>query len=212
MEKSALIFDLDGTLIDSMPAWEDIDCEFLAENNIERPDWLTEIMKTLSFVQSADYFIEKFNLPLTRQQVMQRIRELVDKKYRFEIQLKPFVIDFLKIQHKKGVKMCVATATHKELATVALERLGIAQYFKFILTCQDVGCGKDEPDIYLKAVELLGTEIQETAIFEDALHCIKTAFSVGFYIVGIYDKSSDAESIEIRKYCNKYIESFEELV
>lgn len=208
----AIIFDLDGTLLDSMPAWGNIDIEFLAENNILPPQGLSDIMKTLSFTESAQYFVDAFNLSISSQQVMDRIREMVDEKYRYVIELKPYVHDFLKLQALLGVKMCIASATHHELAEIALKRLEIYDCFEFVLTCADVGYGKENPEIYLRAAEKLGFPIEDVTVFEDALHCVKTAKAVGFPVVGIYDKSAHNDAVEIQKYCDKYILGYDELL
>lgn len=212
MQFNAIIFDLDGTLLDSMPAWENVDNEFLAENNIVPPEGLSEIMKTLGFTESAIYFVEEFDLPYTPEQVMARIRELVDEKYRYTIEMKPDVLAFLEQQARKGTKMCVASATHRELAELALKRLKADRFFEFLLTNAEVGCGKDKPDIYLRAAERLGASPGETAVFEDALHCVRTAKSAGFYVVGIYDRSAQRDAEEIKKICDRYILGFHELL
>lgn len=207
-----IIFDLDGTILDSMPAWENIDREFLAEYDIEAPPELGEIMKTLGFVESAGYLVKAFNLPVKADAVMQRIRELVDRKYRYEIGLKPFMEEFLAEQKSLDTTLCIATATYLPLAQIALERLGIAHYFKFVISCAEVGSGKDEPEIYLTAAKRLGLPIDEITVFEDALHCIKTAKAAGFCVVAVYDKSSKYDKVQILEHCDKYIESYEELL
>lgn len=212
MTAESIIFDLDGTLLDSMTMWSDVDHNFLAENGITPPEGLADILKTLSFTDSAQFFVDEFHLPMTAEQVMDRIRGLVEHKYRYEVGLKPFVKEFLEEQRSRGVKMCIATANHIGLTELALKRLGILEYFEFILSCADVGKGKEEPDIFLKAAETLGTLPENTAVIEDSLHSVKTAERAGFYTVGVFDELSRNDAEEMKEICSEYVMSFEELI
>ncbi|MEG0614528.1 MAG: HAD family phosphatase [Oscillospiraceae bacterium] len=212
MNYKALIFDLDGTILDSMPVWVDVDVEFMANHDITPTMEIFNKMKTLGFVESAEYYVEKFNLPMTAQEVMWEIKSIVQHKYRYEVGLKPRVEEFLKQSFDSGIKLCVATATNRELAEISLKRLGIMKYFSFILTGEDVGRGKDSPEIYIRAAELMGFPICDVAVFEDAFHGIKTAKNAGFYVVAVYDKVAENDLAEIEKYCDKFIYNYEELL
>jgi HAD superfamily hydrolase (TIGR01509 family) len=127
-----------------------------------------------------------------------------------KIPLKTAVLPFLDRLYRNNVKMCIATATERELAKAALERLSAAKYFDFILTCTEAGMGKDTPEFFLKALELLNTPRHETIVFEDALHAIKSAKAAGFLVVAVYDKSSYEEQEEIKSIADIYLNSFED--
>lgn len=211
MNTKAAIFDLDGTLLDSMPAWDSIGAEFLVLQGIEPPGDLNETLKTLSFAQSAQYFIEAFNVELSVAEIIASINSMVEDKYRYSIKLKPIVKQFLEKLKSEHVQLCIATATEKSLAEQALKRLGVLHFFDFIITCGEVGCGKDNAAIYLKAAEKLGYASSEIVVFEDALYCIKTAKAAGFYVVGVYDRSSQSDFEEIKRTSDCTILSFEEM-
>ena len=170
----SVIFDLDGTLIDSMPVWYNVDRIFLAENGIEAPADISEKVKKMSIEDSSAYFIERFNLSHSQQYVIDRIEQIVADQYAYEVPLKPYAMDFLDYLEIHKIPCCIATSTYPSLAMSALERLGINERFEFIL-------------------EKLGTLPSETAVFEDSLHCIETASQAGFYTVALYDESSADE-------------------
>jgi len=212
MKFKGAIFDLDGTLIDSMTVWENIGAEFLLSHGITPPKNIKAILKPMSFYQSAKYFMEEYKISYTPEEIMDRVYEHVADKYREMIPLKEAVQEYLAKLNQKGIKMCVATASNKELATEALRRLGVLDYFEFIITCDEIGSGKDEPTIYLEAARLLQIDKNEICVFEDAFYCAKTAKDAGFNVVGIYDESSKTDSEVLRELCNHFIMSFKELL
>ena len=186
-EFKGVIFDLDGTLLDSMRVWENVDRDFLREQNrVYEPD-VSQAVKKMTVKTSAEYFKKRFELELTCEEIIDRIEEMVSEKYRYSIPLKAGAYETVKRLYEKGVKMCVATATYNSLADAALKRLKIYDMLEFVLTCQDVGAGKDDPIVFVKAAERLGTGIAETLVVEDSLHCIETAKKAGFFTAAVYD-------------------------
>ena len=189
----SVIFDLDGTLLDSMMVWVNVDRDFLEENGkVYTPD-VSEAVKKMTVTDSANYFRTRFDLDMTTDEIIDRIESMVSEKYRYTLPLKDGAFEAVKALHDGGIKMCVATATYNSLADAALKRLKIYDMLEFVITCHDAGAGKESPDIFLKAADMLGTLPEETAVAEDSLHCLQTAADAGFFTVGVYDHFSAHE-------------------
>jgi len=210
MKFKGAIFDLDGTLLDSMPFWENLGSEYLKAKGINPPKNINEILKTMSLNQAAEYLKKEYFISGSEDEIIKEFIGLIESQYRLKVPLKTAVLPFLHRLYKENVRMCIATATDHELAKAALDRLNAAKYFDFIFTCSESGMGKDTPEFFLKALELLDTTIHETIVFEDALHAIKSAKAAGLSVVAVYDKSSCKEQKEIKSIANFYLNSFED--
>jgi len=210
MSIKGFIFDLDGTLLDSMKIWHNAGSDYLAGQRVENiPEDLREIIKAMSLLQSAQYFIREFRLPYSEQEVMDGINEMIENKYRLEVLPKEGVTEFL--ENHKHMRMCIATATDKHLVEYALERLGIARYFDFIITSTEVGSSKENPDIFFKAAERMNLKQEEVIIFEDAVHAIRSAKEAGFRVVAVADEYSLADEEQIRQLADQFVKRLSEL-
>lgn len=212
MEGQYAIFDLDGTLLDSMPVWKNLGKNYLLSRGVKPPENLLNILKTQTLEESADYFRKYLGLSGTVEEILNGIHEMITREYAETIQAKPFVRDYLEKLHTYGQKFCVATATPAKLAVLALKRLGLLQYFSFVLDCGEAGSGKNSPDIYLQAANRLGAPMEACTVYEDALHAIKTAKTAGFYVIGVQDVSASQDEAEIELLCDRYIRSYQELL
>lgn len=200
---------MDGTLIDSMPAWEKLGEEYLTQNGIKVPESLNEIINAMSLTESANYFRREFGIKASVKKIISDINKLIEDKYRYEIPLKPYVNEYLSSLKREGVTMCIATATPLELAEAALKRLKVLQYFSCIVCCDEVGAGKTKPDVYYFAIKKMGANIEDTMVYEDADYAMKTAKEAGFYTIGVYDEAAGREKEEMKLLCDEYIDSFE---
>ena len=191
MDKRFAIFDMDGTLVDSMVYWKHLATEYLEHKRVQdiSPNILERI-KPMTMTESAALFIEEYGLSGTAESIAAEMNAMMDEHYRQDIPLKPGVQIYLEALHHKGVTMCVASATADELMDACLTRLGVAHYFSFLLSCETVGAGKNRPDVYLEAAKRLGAQPADIAVYEDALYAAETAKSAGFYTVAVRDDSN----------------------
>lgn len=208
MKMEAAIFDLDGTLLDSMPIWQGLGENYLLQKKLKPAPGLQDALKTMSLPQAAQHFQSAYGLREDEETIIGEIETLIADLYRYEIPLKAGAAEYLQTLQERNVKMCIATATERNLAESALERLGIRKYFSTILTSSEVKAGKEDPLIYQRAFEQLGAPFVQTVVFEDALHAIKTAAAAGFRVVGVHDETAAQDRERIKALTEQYIYSF----
>jgi len=206
------IFDLDGTLLDSMGIWAQLDRRFLAKRGIALPDDYVEKVTPMNYREAAAYTIARFSLPETADEIIREWVEMSAQAYRFEIMLKPLAEEYLRQLKRQGVKLAVATAQKPELYEPALKRNGIFDLFHAFANLGEVERGKGFPDIYFLAARRLGLPAQDCVVFEDISAGIRGAKSGGFQTCGVYDSYSDYEKGTIVQEADKYIENFGELL
>ncbi|MBK5243682.1 MAG: HAD family phosphatase [Eubacteriaceae bacterium] len=210
MKIKGAIFDFDGTLLDSMGIWLDLGERYLKWKGLTPASNLYEHLKSLSLLEAAQYFQKEYGLLISEKTIIGEINTLMENDYRNTLLLKDSAEGFLRKLKNAKVKMVIATAIERPLVEAALNRLKIADYFCGIITCSEAGFGKDSPKIFSKALELLDTSKNETVVFEDALHAIQTAKSVGFLVAAVYDKSAEIDEEEIKSAADWYLNSFDE--
>lgn len=202
------IFDLDGTLVDSMGVWHRIDDEFLGRRGFPADESYKQAVKTMKYETAAHYTIERYGLSETPEEVMAEWDSMALHEYRYNIKCKPGAAEFLNELKKRGIKIALATVSHRALLEAVLKGNDIFELFDVLTDVSQVSRGKEEPDLYWFAAKQMELEPEECIVFEDVLLGIDSAKRGGFYTCGVKDHSSYAEELEIRRLADCFVENF----
>ncbi len=212
-EFKGAIFDMDGTLLDSMPVWKRLTQGYLAQFGLHITDQDYAATEGFSQPQVAQYFADRYpNLPVDAQGIMDGMDELITARYEAIAKPKDGVLEFLEGLRRRGIKMAIATLTARRHAEKALRDRGMLDYFEFMLTIEDIGVSKREPDIYLQSAARMGLMPDACIVFEDAPYACTTAKRAGFRVCGMVEPAYAAGEEELRAASDFVIEhSFDEL-
>lgn len=206
------IFDLDGTLIDSMYVWRKIDVDFLAERGFEVPADYEQAIKTMHFETAAEYTISRFNLNESVDEIVSVWLNMAVDEYMHNVKLKDGAKELLEKFKNDNIKIGIATSSKPFLTEPALKNNGVYDYFDAVCCTSQVGKDKRHPDIYLFTAKKLGVRPEECIVFEDIVDGINGAKFAGMKTVAVYDKHSENDSDKLKKLADKYILSFKELL
>lgn len=202
------IFDCDGTLFDSMYLYRDFVSQYLTRRGLVPEEGIEDTIRYMSMLEAAEYVRGVYGLPETAEEIIEDCNRVLENAYFHEIQPRPGVRELLIQLHSRGVPMCIATATDRYLVEGALERLGMDGYFCGVTTCGEAGAGKERPDVFLRALEILKTPAQATWVFEDARHAVITAKKCGFPVCAVFDEDERDHAGEIKALSDIYLKSF----
>ena len=206
-----VIFDVDGTLFDSMGAWHDSGYNVLKSIGIDADKGIGDIFFSMTMDEVIDYMQEKFPVNKSREFLRKGIHDQVEYAYRNEIELKPGVMRILDWIRDQKIPATIATSTDRFLIEIGLERLGIEKYFDGIYTATEVSKSKNHPDIFQLAMDKMGTKPGETWLFEDGLYSMITAKAYGMPVVGVYDKVSHDDQEAIKQVADIYLKDLRDL-
>ena len=204
----AVIFDMDGSLVDSMWMWHEIDIEYLGRFGIELPPDLQSKIEGMSFHETAVYFKENFSIPDSLEEIKRTWNEMAWDKYTHEVPLKPGIPEFLQGCRERGIKLGIATSNSRELVEniAAVHRL--KDYFTCIVTGCDVERGKPFPDIYFAAADGLGVACERCLVFEDIIPGIRAGKSAGMKVCAVEDDYSVPARDAKKELADYYIEDY----
>ncbi|MBQ6824324.1 MAG: HAD family phosphatase [Clostridia bacterium] len=202
------IFDMDGTLINSIIYW-DIFWKELGERYLHQPNFypprdLELQVRTCLFTDVIRILKETYQIEASHQEMLDHFNQLLYDFYRDTVEVKEGVLPFLEHLKEQNIPICVASATARDMLELVVKARGLDRYFSIVLTCADLGVGKDRPDIYQLALDTLGTPKETTWVFEDSLLALTTAHQFGLKTVGVYDAGEPRQK-ELKATADLYI-------
>ena len=206
--KKAVIFDLDGTLVDSMWMWKAIDIEYLGRYGFDLPPTLQKDIEGMSFSETAVYFKETFQIPESLDEIKVTWNQMAYDKYTKEVSLKKGAMEFLVHCKVNDIKIGIATSNSRELVEATLEALGIRDYFGCVMTSCDVAKGKPAPDVYLETAKILGVEPSKCLVFEDIEMGILAGKNAGMEVCAVEDEFSMNQTETKKKLADYYIKDY----
>lgn len=206
-----VLFDLDGTLVDSMWMWKSIDIEYLGQFHISLPEDLQEAIEGKSFSETALYFKERFSIPQSLEEIKEEWNRMAWEKYEREVSIKPGALEFLKDLKARGIKMAIATSNSRAIAEMVTEVHGIRDLFGTIVTGCEVAFGKPYPDVFLKAAGELKVEPEHCLVFEDIPNGILAGKKAGMKVCAVEDDYSRNLSEKKRKMADYYIKTYDDI-
>ena len=208
----AVLFDLDGTLVDSMWMWEEIDIEYLGGLGYDLPSDLQKTIEGMSFSETAVYFKENFKISESLDEIKQIWTDMALDKYSHQVDYKPGAVKFLQELRRRGIKTGICTSNGKELVDAVMNALQMAPYIDCVMTACEVQHGKPSPDIYLAVAEKLQVEPSHCLVFEDIPKGIEAGINANMRVCAMEDAASLEQSDTIRNLAHYYIRSFEQVL
>ena len=192
MKIKGAIFDMDGTLVDSLMFWNimwgEIGKVFLDNPNFKPSETVDKQVRTMILSDVADHIVKACNLPIDQTAFLKFLRDRIEVFYRHDVKAKTGAVELLEALKEKGIPLCLASASGMHDLKIALESCGLTDYFDVVLSCADIGVGKDKPDIYKLALDRMGLSAEEVCVFEDSFVALETAEALGCQTVGVFDQ------------------------
>lgn len=206
--KEAIIFDLDGTLIDSMWVWSDVDVKYLQKFGVDVPKDLHEAIEGMSFVEGAKLFKERFGIPDTIEEIIEEWNQMAFQTYVEDVPMKSGAFDFVKKIRGMGMKTAIATSNSTRLVEAVLKVHGLQDDFDAIVTADEVPEGKPNPQIYLEAAKRIGVEPAKCLVFEDICNGILAGKRAGMEVCAVRDTFSEYQWDKKKEMADYYIEDY----
>lgn len=206
------LFDMDGTLVDSMGVWEYAPAGALKKLGIEPDEEAFNVFREKGYSETAKYLVKKYSLEISDHEFMTLMDETVIPFYHNDVQLKEGALEYLQLLQDKGVRICLLSANNIELVNIIRERFELDKYIRDFISTSNFGNTKAEPEIFVKLAMLYGVKVTDCVLFEDSKYAIKTAKSVSMKTVGIKDAFSKKDEAYMQENCTRFISSFNELI
>lgn len=208
----AAVFDVDGTLVDSIDFWTNMATNYLISIGIKPKEDLNKALETLTVVEGVSYMQKEYNIEKTCTQIRNEMDELMFAFYKNDAQLKSFVVEILETLKSKNIQIAIASVINEELIFSVLHRYGIADYFQFVQTCENTDISKDDEKFYELLIKRLNLKAEEIFLFEDSLYCMKAAKRAGLSVIAVEDEFSKKDLKEIIEVSDIFIKNFGNLI
>lgn len=205
----ALLFDMDGTLIDSMRMWRSLEKSYMEQLGVDYAQVDVNQTATMSLKDIVALLNKQFSLDLSVEQAERLVNERISRFYREEARPKPGVVAMLEEFRACGIPMAVGTATPERFALEALAHTGLLAYFDFVQSVTTDGYAKNDKRFYVRAAERFGTTLDELCLFDDALYACVTAKSAGLWVVAVEDAAYEQDRAALKRGANEYVQGFD---
>ncbi len=207
MRIKGAIFDMDGTLIDSLffwdRFWERLGCSYFENENFTPDPTLARKIRTTTYPEALRLVAEEYSI--SDKNFFDEYLQFLTDFYRYEVTPKKGAAELLSYLKEQGISICLASASKVENLEIALRSVGLREYLGSLHSCEDVGVGKERPDVFLRAASSMGLASEEICVFEDSFLALETAKAAGFHTVGVYDQYS-YEQDRLRAASEIYLE------
>ena len=210
--KKVYIFDLDGTLVNSMPYYTKGTLSVLDDEGIPYEPELINVLTPLGYTKTAEYYIEKMGVKGTVEEIVERLKKKLVYEYTYNIKLKPFVGEYLRKLKAEGAQLYVLTASPHIVTDVCLQRNGVYDLFDEVWSVEDYGLSKSGTELFFKVAERVGWEMSDVHYFDDNTIAVINSHKAGFKVYGVLDIQPENEVEIVRQNCDVFVESFEQLM
>ena len=208
----AAVFDIDGTLIDSIDFWRNLGKNYLISQGISPRDDLYQAMETLTVTEGISYMKKEYKIGKTSLQIKEELDELLFSYYKNDAKLKPYVIEVIKTLKSKNIRLAIASVIDEELVFSILDRYGIYDYFEFVQTSKNTNLSKDNGEFFKLLPKRLNIKPGQIFLFEDSLHCMEAAKMAGLNVVAIEDNYAKKDLEKIIEFADIYLKDFKKLI
>lgn len=207
------IFDMDGTIVDSLGIWEKIDQKFLEEKRgIKVPRDYVHAIAAMSYREIAEYTIKRFNLPDTPEELMQEWTDMAIHEYTYNIGLKPYAREYMELLKARGMKIALCTSSPSFFYEPALKSNGVYELFDAFATTCDAGVGKNSSEVFLLCAQRTGVSPDKCIVFEDTVQAAQSAKNAGMTVCGVYDERNRDIQEKLKNICDYYVTGFHEIM